>query len=97
MRPFTFILFAILITLICLIATHQQVESFRAGYRIGKLTQKKIRLQNKIYLKQTELAYLRNPANLIKSNKALNLNLKPIQSIKKINKKSFACLIGEDE
>lgn len=77
MRTFTFILFVMLISLICFMTAHEHVETYRAGYRIGKVMLRKDKLNNLIAIKKHELAFLKNPENLEALNRDLGLNLKP--------------------
>ncbi|MHC4870372.1 MAG: hypothetical protein ACYTFY_00845 [Planctomycetota bacterium] len=81
MKTFTFVLFVVLLTLISFFSTHQEVEIYRAGYRLGRLTHEKLQLQNEIMLQKNELAYLKNPAKLVELNEKLNLGLKPLPAL----------------
>jgi hypothetical protein len=75
----------VLLSLIMLLAVHEEVEAVRSGYRCGALMREKEELKCRLGEVEAKYASLTTPEQLQKLNIRLGLGLKPLRSVNSLN------------
>ncbi|MBN1256264.1 MAG: hypothetical protein JXA52_01015 [Planctomycetes bacterium] len=81
MRVQTFVLFVILLSILMLLAVHQEVERNRSGYQAGKLLAEREELRITLAKASARQAELLGPERLAQLNYKLALGLRPLPPV----------------
>ncbi|MFW5858055.1 MAG: hypothetical protein ACOCX4_09265 [Planctomycetota bacterium] len=81
MRLTTYVLFVTLLSLLGLLAVHEEARRVRCGYQAAKLLAERDRLRLAVLDREAEIAALTTPQRLARWNEKLGLDLAPVRPL----------------